>query len=109
MSDCNHPVLTPIEGPLHRGSKDYVCECGQQFRVEKLVIGVSYGYPPQSNKGENMTLYGIVNAAGELRSTGLNGVPDPFYKTLADAESAIAGLGTPAGLWKAAKIELAVQ
>jgi hypothetical protein len=46
MSECNHVVLSLIEGPLHPSGKDYVCkQCGEQFRAEKLEIGVSFGMP----------------------------------------------------------------
>jgi hypothetical protein len=47
MSDCNHNHLTRLEGPLHPGGKDYLCnECGEQFGAEPIVIDVQFGKPP---------------------------------------------------------------
>ena len=46
MSDCNHVDLKLLSGPIHPGGKDYVCQkCGEQFRAEPIVIGVSFGSP----------------------------------------------------------------
>lgn len=46
MNNCNHNHLDRLEGPLHPSGKDYVCkDCGQQFKAEPIVIGVSFGRP----------------------------------------------------------------
>jgi hypothetical protein len=59
---------------------------------------------------KTVRMYGIVDADGNLRSTGLNSYPGPdiLYRTREDAESAVSGLGTPAGMWMATKVVLAI-
>jgi hypothetical protein len=44
---CNHVNLKLLGGPIHPGGKDYYCvQCGEQFRAEPIVIGVSFGSMP---------------------------------------------------------------